>query len=156
MKNPSRTGHVVSQMLRPIRTRATGSDLQEWQIRCIIQGETVTFTIKVPTSNDIGALKLLVHASAVHDILRDTDSKDIVLCKVSNVFGCNSTSTNFLCFIDLDHQSLAALGATLDDQSAEELKEWTKVNAVWSSPPPDGRIHIFVKHQPTGEQKLFL
>jgi hypothetical protein len=61
--------------------------------------------------------------------------------------------------IDLNHQdkeSLAALGATLDDQSAEELKEWTKVNAVWSSPPPDGRIHIFVKHQPTGEQKLFL
>ena len=45
---------------------------------------------------------------------------------------------------------------TLDDRSAPELTEWTKVHTVWQSPPPDDRIHIFVKPQAAGEQRCFL
>lgn len=95
--NQSKTGHIVSRLFRPIRMRAANSNSQDWPLRCIIQGETVTFTVTLPKNSDIGAVKILVHASAIHGVLRGIDSKDLVLCKVSNHFACYSTSIN--CFL---------------------------------------------------------
>jgi hypothetical protein len=67
-------------------------------LRCLINHDAMTFVVESDPDWEVGDLKPVIHARAVHGILRDTDSKDIVLCKVSNVFGCNNTSTN-LCLI---------------------------------------------------------
>ena len=97
-------GHVISRRLRPTSYSKSGTteQCQDWQICCIIQGESVTFPIKLSRNHDISELKSLVLGNARHGVLRDVDSKDLAPYKVRNVFrsaGGNNTSSNVLCLI---------------------------------------------------------
>lgn len=80
-------GHVMSRIFssRPTFNLNSSSE-QDWQIRCIIQGDNVTFPVKISENDDISELKSLILRHACHGVLQHVDSKDLVLHKVRNVF----------------------------------------------------------------------
>lgn len=87
---------------------------QDWEIRCIIQNESVTFSVKLSRNYNINELKSLVLGHACHGVLRNVDSKDLALYKVSTVLGSgNSTSVNILCLIRWMSTSMVTPGNLL-------------------------------------------
>jgi len=102
------------QIIPRIFRSVSKSNEQDWEIRCIIQNEYVTFSFKVSRNYGIHVLKLLVLEQASHGVLRHVDSKDIDLYKVSTVFWSgNNTSTNVLCFIRWMSTSMVVSGNLL-------------------------------------------
>ena len=56
-----------------------------FSLRCLIDRDPTSFVIRPNPTCDIGALKPLILINAVNGSLRGTDSKDLTLCKVSDV-----------------------------------------------------------------------
>ena len=101
---------IIPRILRSI----SKSTEQDWEIRCIIQNEYVTFSFKVSRNYRINMLKSLILEHASHGVLRNVDSKDIDLYKVSTIFRSgNNTSTNVLCLIRWMSTSMVVPGNLL-------------------------------------------
>jgi hypothetical protein len=100
----------IPQIFRSISKSAK----QDWEIRCIIQNECVTFSVKLSRNYHINELKSLVIEQACHGVLRNVNSKDLVLYKVSAIFRSgNNASTNVLCLIRWISTSMVVPGNPL-------------------------------------------
>ena len=83
-------------------SKSTDSEQDQWDIRCIIQNDHVTFTVKSSRHHRINDLKILVLGQACHGVLRNVDSKDLAVYRVSTIFrpgSNNHISTYILCLI---------------------------------------------------------
>jgi hypothetical protein len=83
----NRRAQIIPRIFRSILK----STEQDWQIRCIIQNKSVTFSVKLSRNYHIHELKSLVLRHACHGVLRNVDSKDLALYKVSTVSGPATT-----------------------------------------------------------------
>lgn len=81
---------LIPRIFRSI-SKSTDSE-HDWNIRCIIQNDRVTFSIKLSRNYHINHIKSLVREQACHGVLRNVDSKDLAVCKVSTVFQSGSNN----------------------------------------------------------------
>ena len=64
------------------------SSQHDFQLRCLVEGKTVSFVVITSGETDVGKLKELVHAKGINPASSSIiKAKDLVLLKVKNVSG---------------------------------------------------------------------